>query len=93
MTRSLIIFVPGISRIRDGLNIGDVREAVDDEYRHSIQNASGSYTIIGATEGDQPVIVTSVIRKRDHRWVLLKAHKATVEERQERERAIGGQHD
>lgn len=82
-----IILDPSVSEIEDGLELEEIKEAVGDGGRYQVENTPGSYTVIGSTEDDQQRVITAIIKKRERVWVVLKAHRATEEEKQTREEA------
>lgn len=87
-----IICDPNVSKIEEGLDLEDVREAVQDPNRYQFKNPTGSVTFIGVTEDEKKPKVVTVVLKREsdgRDWVTLEAHKATEEEEQVRKEQIG----
>lgn len=82
-----IICDPSVSEIEDGLDLEDIREAVEDPDRYEFKNPTGSFTFIGATDDEEQMkIVTAVVKRESDGgdWLVLEAHKATEEEEQAR---------
>lgn len=81
---------PNISKIEEGIEIEDIRQATLDPERFDFKNPTGSFTVTGATEDDQPKIITAVIKRDDDEgdWLALEAHTATQSEAQAREEHI-----
>ena len=84
------VYADANSIIKDGLEVDEIEDAVQDRFRYEVKWSSGSWLFIGITEirDERKIIAAVLLHQGNQQWLVLEAelaNEAQVKKRIEKE--------